>query len=152
MWIKVLWTCLQNIFQLFKAMCYQLFRKESTLFTTKTCFSTFSNEFSQHYWQESFDGDSFLSQSRMDAYVVHMSPLTEAAHLARSCLTLNSHTKCAFCSYDRAVTTIFILGGRALTTIFIFWGALKSLSEEASPWLRRRSWENFTIFKRLNTL
>ena len=28
----------------------------------------FSNEFSQRYWQESFDGDSFASQSRFDAY------------------------------------------------------------------------------------
>ena len=46
-------------------MCYQFFRKESTLFTTKT---HFSNEFSLHYWQESFDGDSFVSQSRFDAY------------------------------------------------------------------------------------
>ena len=28
----------------------------------------FSNEFSYHYWQKSFDGDSFASQSRFDAY------------------------------------------------------------------------------------
>ena len=28
-----------------------------------------SNEFSQHYWQESFDGDSIAIQSRFDAYV-----------------------------------------------------------------------------------
>ena len=27
-----------------------------------------SKELSQHYWQESFDGDSFVSQSRFDAY------------------------------------------------------------------------------------
>ena len=27
-----------------------------------------SNEFSHHYWQEPFDGDSFVSQSRFDAY------------------------------------------------------------------------------------
>ena len=26
------------------------------------------SEFTQHYWQESFDGDSFVSQSRFDAY------------------------------------------------------------------------------------
>ena len=58
---------MQYIFQLFKTMCYQFFRKESTYFTTKTRFSI---EFSQHYWQESFDGDSFVSQSRFDAYVV----------------------------------------------------------------------------------
>ena len=30
----------------------------------------FSNEFSQHYWPESFDGDSFVSQSRLDAYAI----------------------------------------------------------------------------------
>ena len=30
--------------------------------------STSASEFSQHYWQESFDGDSFVSQSRFDAY------------------------------------------------------------------------------------
>ena len=48
-------------------MCYQFFRKESTFFTTKTrC----SNEFSQHDWQESFDGDSFVSQSKFDAYAI----------------------------------------------------------------------------------
>ena len=29
------------------------------------------NEFSQNYWQESFDGDSFASQSRFGAYVMH---------------------------------------------------------------------------------
>jgi len=65
MWTEAFWTYLQNIFQLFETMCYQFFRKESTLFTTRT---RFSDEFSQHYWQESFDGDSFASQSRFDAY------------------------------------------------------------------------------------
>ena len=38
-------------------MCYPFFHKENTLFTTK---AHFLNEFSQHYWQESF-GDSFLT-------------------------------------------------------------------------------------------
>ena len=28
----------------------------------------FNNEFSQRYWPESFDGDSFASQSTFDAY------------------------------------------------------------------------------------
>ena len=42
-----------------------VFCNESTLFTTKT---RLSNDFSQHYWQESFNGDSFVSQSRFDAY------------------------------------------------------------------------------------
>ena len=32
-------------------------------------------EFSRHYWQESFDGDSFGSQSRFDAYAITMTPL-----------------------------------------------------------------------------
>ena len=27
---------------------------------------------SQHYWQESFDGDSLVSQSRSDAYATHL--------------------------------------------------------------------------------
>ena len=64
MWIEAFWRCLQNIFQLFETICYQIFCKDSTLFTTKT---RFSNEFSQHYWQKSFNGDSFASQSRFDA-------------------------------------------------------------------------------------
>ena len=46
-------------------MCYQSFRKESALFTTKT---RFSNEFPQHYLQESFNGDTFVNQPRFDAY------------------------------------------------------------------------------------
>ena len=33
----------------------------------------FSSEFSQRYWQESFDGDSFVSQSRFDAYAMYLS-------------------------------------------------------------------------------
>ena len=50
-------------------MCHKFFRRESILFTTKTCFS---NEFSQQYWQESFDGDSFVNQSRFGAYAILM--------------------------------------------------------------------------------
>ena len=49
MWIEAFRTCSQNIFQLFETMCYQFFRKESTLFTTKT---RYYNEFSQRYWQD----------------------------------------------------------------------------------------------------
>ena len=41
--IEAFLTCLQNIFQLFETMCYQFLRKESTLFTTKTGFSTNSH-------------------------------------------------------------------------------------------------------------
>ena len=53
------------VFQLFETMCYQFVHKDSTLFTPKT---RFLNEFSHFYWQESFDGDSFVSQSRFDVY------------------------------------------------------------------------------------
>ena len=52
---------------LFEPVCYQFFCKQSTLFRTKT---RFSNEFSQHYWLESIDGDSFASQSRLDVYAI----------------------------------------------------------------------------------
>jgi len=55
---------LQNIFQLFDTIGYQFFRKKGTLFATK---ARFSNEFSPH-WQEFFDGDSFVSQSRFDTF------------------------------------------------------------------------------------
>ena len=48
------------------------YRKESTLFYHQNTLHFERNEFSQHYWQESFDGDSFVSQSRLDAYA-HLS-------------------------------------------------------------------------------
>ena len=70
MWIEAFWACLQNIFQSFVTMCCQFFRKRAQ-FNTKTRSQCFSNEFSQYYWQESFDGDSFVSQSRFDAYATH---------------------------------------------------------------------------------
>ena len=38
------------------------------MYTTKK--TRFSNKFSQPYWQESVDGDSFFSQSRFYAYAV----------------------------------------------------------------------------------
>ena len=41
------------------------FGRKSTLFPTNT---HFFDEFLQHYWQESSNGDSFVSQSRFDAY------------------------------------------------------------------------------------
>ena len=37
------------------------------LFILYTIIYTIADEFSQYYWQESFDGDSFASQSRFDA-------------------------------------------------------------------------------------
>ena len=48
-----------------KPSVISFFSKESTLFTTKT---SFSSEFLQYHGQESFDCDSFVSQSRFDAY------------------------------------------------------------------------------------
>ena len=55
-----------------KLYVISLFCKESTLFTTKP---RFLNEFSQHHWQESFDGDSIASRSIIDAYAtLNMSP------------------------------------------------------------------------------
>ena len=37
---------------------------------------------------------------------VHMSPLIEASHSARSHLTLNSHTKCLFSSYEKQASPL----------------------------------------------
>ena len=80
---------MQNIFQLFETMCYQFFRKESTLFTPKHAFrinspniigrtssmvipllanQDLAHMLSQYYRQASFEGDSFVRQSRFDAY------------------------------------------------------------------------------------
>ena len=44
------------------------FAKKVQFLPPKHASRCFSNEFSQHHWQESFDGDSFASQSRFDAY------------------------------------------------------------------------------------
>ena len=49
-------------------MCYQFFAKKIQFLAPKHASRYFSNEFSQDYWQGSFDGDSFVSQSRFDAY------------------------------------------------------------------------------------
>ena len=79
-------------------MCYQFLCKESTLFTTKTRFSIFSNEFSQHYWQESFGGDSFVSQSRFDAYAIGRNPSMVIPLLANQDLT-PMHSQSRFDAY-----------------------------------------------------
>ena len=50
------------------------------LFTTKTCFS-------QHYGKKSFDGDSFVSQSRFDAHAIGRNPLMGIPLLANQDLT-----------------------------------------------------------------
>jgi len=54
--------------QLFETMYYQFFPKKVHFFPPKHASQCFSNEFLQHYWQESFDSDSFGSQSWFDAY------------------------------------------------------------------------------------
>jgi len=73
MWTEAIWTCLQNILQLFETMWYQFFRKESRLFTPKNTFlegilvtSLANNE------NDSLDGESFVSQSRFDAYAIEL--------------------------------------------------------------------------------
>ena len=60
------------------------FRKESMLFTTK---GRFWNQFLQHYWQASFNGDSFNSQSRFDAYVIGKHPSMVIPLIANQGLT-----------------------------------------------------------------
>ena len=59
-------------FQLFETMCYQFLRKESTIFTTKTRFLMLFEQILAtllaNYEEDSLDGDSFVSQSRFDAY------------------------------------------------------------------------------------
>ena len=49
------------------------FAKKVHFLPLKHASRCFSNGFSQHYWQESFDDDSFGSQSRFDAHVLSMS-------------------------------------------------------------------------------
>ena len=50
-------------------MCYQLFRKESVLFTPKnTLLERILATLLANYEEDSLDGDSFVSQSRFDAY------------------------------------------------------------------------------------
>ena len=50
-------------------MCYQFFRKESTLFTPKnTRLETILATSLANFEDDSLDGDSIFSQSRFDAY------------------------------------------------------------------------------------
>ena len=58
---------LATYFSIIQNYVYSIIIKESTLFTTKT---RFSNEVWQHYLQESFDSDSFVSKSRLDTYAI----------------------------------------------------------------------------------
>ena len=52
-------------------MRYQFFAKKVHFLSPKHASRCFANEFSQNYCQESFDGDSFVNQSRFDACAVH---------------------------------------------------------------------------------
>ena len=52
-------------------MCYQLFRKESVLFTPKnTLLERILATLLAKYEEDSLDGDSFVSRSRFDAYAI----------------------------------------------------------------------------------
>ena len=56
-------------FQLFETMCYQYFRKESVLFTPKNMLlERILATLLANYQEDSLDGDSFVSQSRFDAF------------------------------------------------------------------------------------
>ena len=53
-------------FNYLKLCVVRFFAKKEHILPPKHASRCFSNEFSQHYWQESFDGDSFVSQSRCE--------------------------------------------------------------------------------------
>ena len=58
-----------KIFFNYSKLCViSFFAKKVQFLLPKHAFRCFSNEFLQHYWQESFDGDSFVSQSRFETY------------------------------------------------------------------------------------
>lgn len=55
----------KTLFNYSKLCVIRFFTKKVHFLSPKHASRYFSNEFSQHYWQESFDRDSFLSQSRL---------------------------------------------------------------------------------------
>ena len=58
-----------KIFFNYSKLCViSCFAKKVHFLSPKHASQCFSNEFSQHHWQESFDCDSFVDQSRYDAY------------------------------------------------------------------------------------
>ena len=65
-------------------MCCQFLAKKVHFLPPKHASRLFSNEFSQHFSQESFDGDSFVSQSRFDAY---------AGQMGKSACTIGGRSK-----------------------------------------------------------
>ena len=58
-------------------LCYQFFRKESTIFTPKNMlFEQILATSLANYEGDSLDDDSFVSQSRFDAYPTRISHLS----------------------------------------------------------------------------
>ena len=60
-------TC-KVFFSHLKLCSVSFFAKKVHFLPPKHVSCCFSNEFLHHYWQECFDGDSIVSQSRFDAY------------------------------------------------------------------------------------
>ena len=71
-----------KIYSNYSKLCViSVFVKKVHFVPPKHASRCFSNEFSQRYWQESFDRDPFASQSRFDAYAP--CPTVASASLAR---------------------------------------------------------------------
>ena len=63
-----------KIFCNYSKLCIaSFFAKKVYFLPPKRASRCFSDEFSQHYWQEYFDGDFFVNQSRFDAYAIEFS-------------------------------------------------------------------------------
>ena len=75
-----------KIFFKYSKLCaINFFAKKVQLLPPKHDSRCFSNEFSQHYWQESLDGDSFASQSGFDAYAISAGQPTASRTLVNYC-------------------------------------------------------------------
>ena len=61
---------LVNYFSIIRNYVLSVVSQRMYAFSTKTTSRCFSNELLQHYVQESFDGYSFVSQSKFDTYAV----------------------------------------------------------------------------------
>ena len=59
---------ISKYFSIIRNYVISFFAKKVHFLPPKRASRCFSNEFSQNYWQESFDGDSFVSKSSFDAY------------------------------------------------------------------------------------
>ena len=75
-----------------------------TPFTKIFTETSFSNEFSQPHWQESYHGHCFASQSRFDAYALLLSIATSEKRLVQEDVsmavndTIESVLKCVICT------------------------------------------------------